>query len=92
MDVERIEQLIEVLEGSRTEELSVQSGDCTVLIRKSGRPKPANVKALAPVGVQERPASVEETAEGHFILAPMVGVFHKADGTVKAGTEVAGRL
>jgi len=38
MDIDRIEELIKVLESSHTEELSVRKGDVVVHIRKVGQP------------------------------------------------------
>ena len=48
MDVEKIEELIRVLEGSPNEELCVQKGDYRVCIKKGQKPAPRAKKAAQP--------------------------------------------
>lgn len=83
MDVERIEELIRVLEGSPNEELCVQKGDYRVCIKKGRKPAPAPVRTARPSGAT---APVQQTQPTeHFINAPMVGIFHLAAGVAKVG-------
>ncbi|MHB9037845.1 MAG: acetyl-CoA carboxylase biotin carboxyl carrier protein [Armatimonadota bacterium] len=86
MDVGKIEELIKVLENSRTEELSVRKGGFAVHIVKGKKAKPvASAKKAAKVA--EARSDVPDTNDGEFyILAPMVGIFHGVDGIAKVGS------
>lgn len=89
MDLVQIEELIKVLEGSETEELAVQRGECTIRIRK--RPKQNAAAPPASVKPAEQPPIVkekEQVAEDSFIRAPMVGIFHTVDGLSRVGARV----
>lgn len=88
MDVEKIEELIRVLEGSPNEELCVQKGDYKVCIRKGARPAPTPVKTTARPGGAPVPAPEAEPTE-RFVTAPMVGIFHVVDGIAQVGAEVS---
>ncbi len=85
MDITKIEELIEVLEASRTEELSVRKGELSVRIKKGRRPAAA-VRTEQPntVSALQEPPSGER-----LILAPMVGIFHAVDGVAKEGARIA---
>lgn len=88
MDIQKIEELICVLQGSRTEELSVKKGDCTVCIRKGKK-----IKAK-----KTQPKISRIVADEHFITdkiisAPMVGIFHSNNEALKPGKEInAGQI
>ncbi|MCE5200098.1 MAG: biotin/lipoyl-containing protein [Armatimonadota bacterium] len=89
MDMDNIEALIKVLEGSRAEEISVKKGDFGVHIVKGRKAKSAGVRrqptaAAAAAAVAAAEAAVRDT----FILAPMVGIFHSVDGIAKIGSDV----
>jgi acetyl-CoA carboxylase biotin carboxyl carrier protein len=86
MDVDKIEELIRVLEGSPNEELCVQKGDYRVCIKKGAKPAPTPVKKASPptTGPVEAPAQPKE----RFITAPMVGIFHVVDGIAQVGSAV----
>lgn len=90
MDVNRIEELIKVLEGSRTEELSVRRGDVSVRIRKGGGhgPSVGTAKKRTQQKVGSNPAQPEQVPAEHLILAPMVGIFHTVDGIAKIGSRI----
>ena len=85
MDLKKIEELIKVLENSGTEEISVRKGDVAVHIKKGRKPTPTRVRAGA--GLAKAPAN-SGTSREHFILAPMVGVFHSAESAIKVGSVV----
>ena len=88
MDVEKIEELIRVLEGSPNEELCVQKGDYKVCIRKGPKPAPTPAKTSAqPVGAPVPAPKVEP--EERFVTAPMVGMFHVVDGIAEVGAAVS---
>ncbi len=87
MDVNKIEELIRVLEGSPNEELCVQKGDYRVCIKKGTKPAPAPVEKTAkpaPVPAPPTPPQPEE----RFITAPMVGIFHVTEGIAAVGATV----
>ncbi len=89
MDLEKIEELIKVLECSRTEELSVRKGDFAVHIIKGKKaksiaaPKKAQKASEASIAV-----SNTEIDTASYILAPMVGIFHVVDGLAKVGSNI----
>ena len=88
MDIKKIEELIEVLQSSHAEELCVRKDDSTICIKKGKRPAaPASPKkqtkpAQARTQVQEVPP------KEHFIRAPMVGLFHKAEEISSVGAVI----
>lgn len=84
MDVQKIEELIRILEASPTEELCVQKGDYKVCIRKGKKPPVAQAKK--PVA-GDSPAPPSHTTE-RYITAPMVGIFHVVDGIAHVGATV----
>ena len=90
MDIAKIEELIEVLEASRTDELCVRKGDLSVHIRKGKRPAPVEgppARAAQP----DAPTSAdqEQPRDVTLILAPMVGIFHSVDGITKEGAHIS---
>jgi len=87
VDIAKIEELIEVLEASRTEELSVRKGGLSVHIKKGRKPAPA--EAL-PAQSETAPSTAQEQPSGdRLILAPMVGIFHTVDGAAREGAHIA---
>lgn len=85
MDVEKIEELIRVLEGSPNEELCVQKGDYRVCIKKGTKPAPTPVKKASQPAAAPAPPQPKE----RFINAPMVGIFHVVDGIAAVGATVS---
>jgi biotin carboxyl carrier protein len=89
MDIAKIEQLIEVLEGSRSEELCVRKGDLSVCIKKCGRPAPRpGQPAEQPVAECAGVPLQEEQSNERLILAPMVGIFHAVDGIMAENARI----
>ncbi|MEN6371970.1 MAG: biotin/lipoyl-containing protein [Armatimonadota bacterium] len=92
MDLERIESLIKVIKNAHVTELAVKMEDSSILIRKSAgnngfsAPRPGAVKHARPSASVEQ--AVEEVSAGTVISAPMVGIFHTADGMNMKGTAV----
>lgn len=87
MDVKKIEELIQVLEASPTEELCVQKGDYRVCIRKGKKPPVAQAKKPL-ANPSQAPTSHAAAAERN-ITAPMVGIFHVVDGIAHVGGTVS---
>ena len=88
MDIRKIEELIKVLQNSRTEELSIRKGDVSVAIRKGRKPGHASTEKNAPTE-GTRPATPQPQSSEQLILAPMVGVFHTVDGIAQAGSRIS---
>ena len=87
MDIAKIEELIEVLESSRTEELSVRKGSLSVHIRKGRKPAPVHAPPAQPE--TPPPPAQEQPVGERLILAPMVGIFHAVDGVAREGAHIA---
>lgn len=85
MDVKKIEELIEVLQGSRAEEICVRKGDSSVCVRKGCKAAPAPAQ---PRTVAQRAEPVQDPSNERLIKAVMVGIFHKVDGICSVGAEV----
>jgi biotin carboxyl carrier protein len=87
MNVERIEALAKLLQGSRAQELVVETQEWRVGLRKApvthAPEAPARPAAAAP-------GPVEESASGdRWITAPLVGIFRQATTRLVPGDEVA---
>lgn len=88
MDVEKIEELIRLLEGSPNEELCVQKGDYRVCIKKGA--KPASPQTRRTAQPSAAPAVVSQAQPKElFVKAPMVGIFHVVDGIAHVGASVS---
>ena len=88
MDISKIEELIKVLQNSRTEELSVRRGDVSVVIRKGRKAAPATAGKTARIEDAEPAAAPDSRPNEDVILAPMVGVFHTVDGIAQPGARI----
>lgn len=90
MDIEKIESLIEILEGTDVTELAVEEEDIKIKIRKGPEsvetvqyaPQSSGQAAVSPEIKEEKEtgAAEDEKAEngGDTINAPMVGTFYRA--------------
>ena len=87
MDIEKIEELIRVLEGSPNEELCVQKGDYRVCIKKGAKPSVATARRSSQPSAAPTVVTQAQPKE-HFISAPMVGIFHTVDGIAQVGASV----
>lgn len=94
MDLERIEALIEVIKDARVTELSVKCSGSSVTLRKSPRTVSAitvaqqAAKARKNGGTKHETVAEPELPAGTVISAPMVGIFHVAEGFTAPGTTV----
>ncbi len=88
MDINKIEELIKVLQGSQTQELSVRAGDSTVTIRKGQFPSKTSASSKKSAARAQAPVDAQPEATEHVIRAPMVGIFHPANGLPVAGAQV----
>ncbi len=90
MDVDRIEELIEVLESSQTEELTVRRGDVSVHIRRGRAPKRPSRQPAKPGELSAAQSEPQvEVAREKVVLAPMVGIFHAAGHSAVVGSHIS---
>jgi oxaloacetate decarboxylase alpha subunit len=87
MNVERVEALAKLLQGSRAQELVVETEGWRVGLRKA----PVAHLPEAPARlVTAAPGPIEEAASGdRWITAPLVGIFRQATTRLVPGDEVA---
>lgn len=89
IDIEKIEQLVKVLESSSLTEMTVKDGDFKITMSKlenaaviSGSPMPYMPPAFAGAPVQEKAAAAPQEApaeeESEYIVSPIVGTFYSA--------------
>jgi acetyl-CoA carboxylase biotin carboxyl carrier protein len=98
MDISDIEELVSIVRDARISELTVSSGSTTVRLRKQIPHGTALAPSQPPV-LNKESGSVQadeptDEPSSAYISAPMVGIFHIAEGltspgaTVKAGQVV----
>lgn len=93
MDLIKIEELIKVLEGSRTEEISVRKGEFSVHIKKGPKKKPAKRAAVAkPAPANVRVEHNEAASAADYVLALMVGIFHSTSALNVGETIMSGQV
>ena len=94
MDIRKVKKLIELLEGSKVNEIEIHEGEESVRIRRECHPPPAVAhqvsvqRAAAPAaalsGAAAPPADPDPDPEleaelpGHIITSPMVGTFYQS--------------
>lgn len=90
MDIERIEELIKVLQSSTADEVSVRKGGFGVSIRRGAG------KRVAPGAAREQPPSTPTQAPHAepepvecYVRAPMVGIFHRVNGMPVSGATIS---
>lgn len=88
-DVAKIEELIKVLQGSLTEEISVRKGDSLVTIRKGAGKTGVRGASVGRVSQEPDGDASEAQSNAHIIRAPMVGIFHSPNGSPSQGAAVA---
>jgi acetyl-CoA carboxylase biotin carboxyl carrier protein len=88
MDIAKIEEFIQVLEGSRVAELTIRRDGSLVTVKRSptaAPPRPPKAQAKpAPVS-QEKASAPSEVA----VTAPMVGIFHASGENLQPGSVIA---
>ena len=89
MDIRKVKKLIEMLEESKISEIEIHEGEESVRISRYGPaaehpqtvvhvPGPESRAAYPEAARAEEPAPQKEEVEGHYIRAPMVGIFYGA--------------
>jgi biotin carboxyl carrier protein len=95
MDLERIEELIDLMRRSGVTQLSLELPDCKVSITRAGEPgapEPPPPAAADP-GAAARPleaAPVGSAREPTVITSPVVGLFRNGGGSQSRGALVLG--
>ena len=89
MDIQKIEDIIEVLQGSHAQEISISRGDTNVCVRKGSKPKATSAKKKAAAAkTVAHTIAAEPQSNDLFVRAAMVGLFHKAE-VLSADAEVS---
>ena len=86
MDLDKIGKLVEMMEASSLTELSVESGDVKVSLKRQGQTvmvEPVQTIAAAPSTANDKRGepskdSSAPAARGHSVKSPMVGTFYRA--------------
>jgi biotin carboxyl carrier protein len=93
MNVERVEALARLLQGSRAQELVVETEEWRVGLRKApvahapeGAARPP---ATSPAAVEEGESGDWQPTVGRWITAPLVGIFRQATTRIVPGDEVS---
>ena len=80
--IERVEDLVNILEGSSISELELTEGGTEIIIRRQpGLMNPVFSSSTTQVGVQVTPGAAAPTARqdaGVAIIAPLTGVYYSA--------------
>ncbi|WP_426118986.1 acetyl-CoA carboxylase biotin carboxyl carrier protein [Pseudomonas sp. DSP3-2-2] len=93
MDIEKVKELVKLIEGSSLAEIDFKEGDNRVRLRRDRKPV-AHPHAVTPLHVPQptpvpSPPEVGLKNAGTVISAPMVGVFYrKASATSAAFVEI----
>ena len=98
MDLEKIKQVIDMVESSSMREFYYSEGDMKIAMSKNRRKEAAPAQAAAPAGAPAyapapAPAAAPEDDGTAFITAPIVGTFYSASAPdapayVKVGDRV----
>lgn len=90
MDIERIEELIKMLQSSTAEEVSVRRGGFGVSVRRGAQNRVASgaVGEKQPAPPPQTPQAEPEPAES-YVRAPIVGIFHRVNGMPATGAKIS---
>ncbi|MGQ9455296.1 MAG: acetyl-CoA carboxylase biotin carboxyl carrier protein [Armatimonadota bacterium] len=83
MDIQKIEELIKILQASSVNEITVCTGGSSVHIKKGAR-----VFKKSAQTVEQKKSEEKQHPKEQFITAPMVGIFHVADSIAQPGARV----
>lgn len=89
MDIEKLKELVKLIEGSSLAEIDFKEGKNRVRLRRDNKPA-AIAQAVAPSPASEhQTVQIESKPAGTVVSAPMVGVFYrKASATSAAFVEI----
>src|ERR1051326_7551255 len=92
MNIERVEALAKLLQGSRAQELVVETEEWHVGLRKAPAaqvPEAVARPSATPAAVEEGESGDWEPSVGGWITAPLVGIFRQATTRIVPGDEVS---
>ena len=78
MDLDRIRELIKLMEETGVAELEVRDGDSGVRINRGAVATSAPVFAQVPAQAEAPAAAAAPAPTGHVLRAPMVGTFYRS--------------
>jgi acetyl-CoA carboxylase biotin carboxyl carrier protein len=85
MQIEKIEAIIEVLENSKTKEITVEKDGCKIkIVRGAAKPAP-KVKSKQTIKV---PETVNVVDNASYIKSGRVGILHLSENAVIVGDKV----
>jgi biotin carboxyl carrier protein len=94
VDLERIEELIDLMRRSGVTQLSLELPDCKVSITRAGEPAPevGAPAAAAPAAAVRAPEAALASAPGEPIVvtSPVVGLFRNGSGSQSRGALAVG--
>jgi acetyl-CoA carboxylase biotin carboxyl carrier protein len=89
MDIEKVKELVKLIEGSSLAEIDFKEGNNRVRLRRASKPAAHVVTEVAPQKAEPQQVAINPKPSGTVISAPMVGVFYrKASATSKALVEI----
>jgi biotin carboxyl carrier protein len=92
MNIERVEALAKLLQGSRAQELVVETEEWRVGLRKvpaAQVPEAVARPSATPAAVEEGESGDWQPSVGRWITAPLVGIFRQATTRIVPGDEVS---
>lgn len=88
MDLDKIKQLIEIVESSSLLEFSIESGETKISMSRKG--EQASAVSITPSTIDN---DVENNEEEFYITSPIVGTFYSASGpTIPAYVRVGDKV
>ncbi|WP_034105560.1 acetyl-CoA carboxylase biotin carboxyl carrier protein [Pseudomonas lurida] len=91
MDIEKVKELVKLIEGSGLAEIDFKEGNNRVRLRRDSKPATQAPAGITPqrAELQQVQVQLEPGPTGTIISAPMVGVFYrKASATSAAFVEI----
>lgn len=89
MNIEKVKELVKLIEGSGLAEIDFKEGNNRVRLRRDSKPATQAPAGVTPQRAEPQRVQLEPEPTGTIISAPMVGVFYrKASATSAAFVEI----
>ena len=89
MNIEKVKELVKLIEGSGLAEIDFKEGNNRVRLRRDSKPVEHAPAVVTPPVAEAQQVQLEPKPAGTVISAPMVGVFYrKASATSAAFVEI----
>lgn len=89
MDIEKVKELVKLIEGSGLAEIDFKEGNSRVRLRRDSKPAAQAPAGGVPQIAEPQQVQLAQKPAGTVISAPMVGVFYrKASATSAAFVEI----